>query len=95
MRAQDSLFRPVFVCAWPLLVWAAHFFACYIYVAAACADAARPLLALSGIVLMLQAGALVLAIGAQGSRVRVMCAGLGLLGVLWTCTPMLMLPVCV
>ena len=40
MQKRDALFASVMrVCA-PLLVWAAHFFFCYAYVAAGCASSA-------------------------------------------------------
>jgi hypothetical protein len=106
MRTQDRLLGQMTMAVAPLLVWAAHFFFCYAWTAAACHRGGDPALALSmASALALAAAALLLT-----RALRRLCraprpvrlivwvhfasAALALAAIVWTCVPMLMLDMC-
>ncbi|SEN11574.1 hypothetical protein SAMN05428959_101261 [Duganella sp. CF517] len=106
MRTQDMLLRKMTLTVAPLLVWAAHFFFCYAWTAAACQRNGDPALVLGVVsVLAVSAAALLLA-----HSLRRLCrapqpvplivwvhfasAALALTAVVWTCVPILMLARC-
>lgn len=107
MRTQDRLLRQMTLAVAPLLVWAAHFFFCYAWTAAACRRGGDPAVVLAvasvlalGAALALLARALrLLCRTAQPVRlivwVRFGSAALALAAIAWTCVPMLMLGMCV
>nr|WP_315212840.1 hypothetical protein [uncultured Duganella sp.] len=91
----------------PLLVWAAHFFFCYAWTAAACQRGGDPAMAL-GVASVLAVGAVALLLAGALRRVcrapqpvrlidwgHCASAALGLAAILWTCVPMLMLGMCI
>ena len=106
MRTQDRLLRKMTLAVAPLLVWAAHFFFCYAWTAAACQRGGDPALAL-GVASVLAVGA---AAALLAYALRRLCrapqpvrlidwvhfasAALALAAILWTCVPMLMLEMC-
>lgn len=107
MRTQDRLLRKTTLAVAPLLVWAAHFFFCYAWTAAACQRGGDPAWAL-GVASVLAVGAVALLLAGALRRVCrapqpvrlidwVHCASaaLGLAAILWTCVPMLMLGMCI
>ena len=107
MRTQDRLLRKTTLAVAPLLVWAAHFFFCYAWTAAACQRGSDPAMAL-GVASVLAVGAVALLLAGALRRVCrapqpvrlidwVHCASvaLGLAAILWTCVPMLMLGMCI
>jgi hypothetical protein len=106
MRTQDRLLSKMTLAVAPLLIWAAHFFFCYAWTAAACQRGGDPAVALGvASVLALGAAALLLA-----GALRPVCraprpvrlivwvhfasAALALAAIVWTCVPMLMLAGC-
>jgi len=106
MRTQDRLFSKMTLAVAPLLVWAAHFFFCYAWTAAACQRGGDPAMVLGvASVLALGASALLLAralrrVCRAPQPVRLIVwvhfasAALALAAILWTCVPMLMLEMC-
>jgi hypothetical protein len=106
MRTQDRLLSQMTLAVAPLLVWAAHFFFCYAWTAAACQRGGDPAVALvvASVLAMVAAVALL----ARAVRllwraarpvqlivwVRVATAALALAAIAWTCVPMLMLRMC-
>ena len=106
MRTQDQLLSKMALAVAPLLVWAAHFFFCYAWTAAACQRGGDPAMALGvASVPALGASALLLAralrrVCRAPQPVRLIVwvhfasAALALAAILWTCVPMLMLEMC-
>ena len=106
MRTQDRLLRKMTLAVAPLLIWAAHFFFCYAWTAAACQRGGDPALALGAAsVLAVGAAAALLAYALRRlcrapqpvrliDRVHFASAALALAAILWTCVPMLMLEMC-
>jgi hypothetical protein len=98
MRSQDRFFRQMMHTVLPLLVWAAHFFFCYVYAAEACQ---RTVLVVVSLVAALAAAALlaqaVLRITRTDGKPRLLhrasmaIALLSLIGILWSSIPIVML----
>jgi hypothetical protein len=98
MRSQDRFFRQMMHAILPLLVWAAHFFFCYVYAAEACQRTALVVVSLAAAIvaaaLLAQA---VLRISHAGGKPRLLhhatlaIALLSLIGILWSCIPVAML----
>lgn len=90
----------------PLLVWAAHFFFCYAWTAAACQRGHDPAAALGvASTLALGLGGLLLFLALRRLRrspapwrlidwVNCAVAALSLVALAWSCVPLLMLPPC-
>lgn len=106
MRTQDRLLRKMMVAVAPLLVWAAHFFFCYAWTAAACQRGGDPAIVL-GVASVLAVGAAALLMAHALRRlcrapqpvrlivwVHFASAALALAAIVWTCVPMLMLDMC-
>lgn len=106
MRTQDRLLTKMTVAVAPLLVWAAHFFFCYAWTAAACQRGGDPAAALgvASVLALITAGLLLAAslrrlCGAPQQVslivwVHFASAALALVAIVWTCVPMLMLEMC-
>ena len=106
MRAHDRLLSQMTLAVAPLLVWAAHFFFCYAWTAAACQRGGDPAFALVvGSVLAFTGASLLLARAlwrmCRAPRpvrliawVHFASAVLALAAIAWTCVPMLMLEMC-
>ena len=110
----ERFFRPLLYGTLPLLIWAAHFFAVYLLVAAQCSPALIAPQAPHGMLPAMLATLSVLALGAcarllwrarrtlRGAKhdpglldwARAGSAVLAMLGVIWTCVPMLMIGGC-
>lgn len=106
MRTQDRLLTKMTLAVAPLLVWAAHFFFCYAWTAAACQRGGDPAAALGvASVSALGAAGLLLAFALRRlcrtpqpvpliDWVHFASAALALVAIVWTCVPMLMLEMC-
>lgn len=106
MRTQDQLLGKMTLAVAPLLVWAAHFFFCYAWTAAACQRGNDPAMALVVASVLALGAAMALSMRAlrQLCRapppVRLMvwvhfaAAALALIAIAWTCVPMLMVGMC-
>lgn len=107
MQTQDRLLGKMVWAVSPLLVWAAHFFFCYVWTAASCQRGGDPALVLGmASALALGAGAALLAkalrrLSRAPKPVRLIdwvnfaSAALALVAIAWTCVPMLMLNLCI
>ena len=99
MRAQDRFFSQMLQVVLPLLVWAAHFFFCYVYSAVACQRAVLTTASLAAVIV----AAL---LGARAARRTTKAAGklrlfdwatlcialLALVAIVLSSVPVLMLP---
>lgn len=106
MRTRDRFLSKMVWAVSPLLIWAAHFFFCYAWAAAACQRGGDPALALGvASALALGAGAALLARALRRlcraplpvrliDWVHFASAALALAAMVWTCVPMLMLEMC-
>lgn len=106
MHNQDRLLSKMVGALTPLLIWAAHFFFCYLWTVTACQRGADPAAALGvASALALGVGALLLARALRRLRltsepvrlidwVHFAAAVLALAAIAWTCVPMLMLDLC-
>ena len=113
MQSHDYFFRDAADASAPLLLWALHFFAVYIFVALACVSTlidaqlfGYPLiknvsLLLSLLAILLVAGLMWRAIFLYRktsqqllSLARLGCAVLGVIGIIWSTVPMLILESC-
>jgi len=106
MRTQDRLLSKMTLTVAPLLVWAAHFFFCYAWTAAACQRGGDPAVVLGVASALALAGAALLLAGALRRLCRApqpvplidwvhfASAALALTAIVWTCVPMLMLELC-
>jgi hypothetical protein len=104
MRTQDRLFSQTLHAVLPLLIWAAHFFFCYVYAAAACrGGGGNPtLLVVASLAAVVVAVALLARAAWRtvnaGAPVRLLdwstlvIASLALAGILWSSIPIAMLP---
>jgi hypothetical protein len=106
MQTQDRLLGKMVWAVSPLLVWAAHFFFCYVWTAASCQRGGDPAVTL-GVASALALGA---AAALLARALRRLCrapqpvrlidwvhfasAALALAAIAWTCVPMLMLDMC-
>ena len=106
MRTQDRLLSKMTLAVTPLLIWAAHFFFCYAWIAAACQRGGDPAVGL-GVASVMAVGAAALLLALALRRlcraphparlivwVHFASAALALAAIVWTCVPMLMLEMC-
>ncbi|QGZ37893.1 hypothetical protein IP92_03090 [Pseudoduganella flava] len=96
----DGFFRKLWLGTAPLILWAAHFFFCYLYVAAGCGAATWAVLLSVTAVALALAGWLVASACRAGvpdtllEITRLGAAVLGITGIAWSALPLLALGAC-
>jgi len=98
MHTQDRFFRQMTHAVLPLLIWAAHFFFCYVYAAVACQRTVLVVVSLAAVfaAAALLARAVPPTLRASGKprllhRATLAIALLSLIGILWSSIPIAML----
>jgi hypothetical protein len=96
----DGFFRKLWQGTAPLILWAGHFFFCYLYVAAGCGAASRAVLLAVTAVALAIAGWFVAAACRHRApdtlleAARLGCAVLGAAGIAWSALPLLAFDAC-